>query len=133
MYANLIRVSTHPDHGTFGVLTLDGQPVAVTVEPYKMDNKVSISCIPTGQYICKRYSSSRYPNTFEVTGVADRSKILFHTGNTDDNTEGCIILGANFGTLSEDLAVLNSRITMRKFMQRLCNTDKFMLTIREAW
>ena len=133
MNATIIRVSTHPTHGTFGVLTIDNKPQAVTLEPYKRDNAVSISCIPTGQYICKRYSSKKYNNTFEVTAVQGRSKILFHSGNTDNNTKGCIILGSNFGNLLHEWAILNSRKAMQQFMQHTAEVDEFMLTIREAW
>jgi len=133
MQATLVRVSTHRDHGTFGVLTINNKPIAVTLEPYKMDNTVSMSCIPTGQYICERYSSSRYSNTFEITGVAGRSKILFHAGNVDDNTEGCIILGSNYGNLMHEWAVLNSRKSMQHFMQHTQNVNEFTLTVREAW
>lgn len=48
------------------------------------------SCIPEGRYICKRYSSPKHPDTWEITGVPNRSKILLHPANTIDQLLGCI-------------------------------------------
>ena len=129
--ARLTRIASHPDHGTFGALTIDGQPICVTLEPYHNDNERNISCIPTGQYICKPYSSERYPNTYEVTGVANRSHILFHAGNWDDDTNGCILLGESFSTIGNDFTISNSRDALTDFLSMVHST--FQLTITESY
>ena len=129
----IIRIETHPEHGTFGVMTLDGSAFCVTLEPYSRDNAVNVSCIPTGQYICKKYSSARYPNTYEITGIQGRSYVLFHAGNTDDDTAGCVLLGDEYGKLGKDRAILESGEAFDKFIKYLNDVDQFRLTIVEEF
>ncbi len=129
----MVRVSSHPDHGTFGVWLLNNQPMAVTLEPYHRENERNISCIPSGQYIMERVNSPTYGDTFEVTNVQGRSKILIHWGNLDDNTEGCILLGESLGLLNGDWAVLSSRIAFTEFMTSIGDAKEIYLTIGEAY
>lgn len=129
----LIRLSTLFNEGTFGILRIDKEIFCCTLEPAQKGNKVSISSIPTGQYICQRYRSSRYKNTFEVLNVTGRSNILFHAGNIDDNTAGCILLGEHFGKLRGDLAILNSGKTFKNFMKRMDQADQLHLTVSEHY
>jgi hypothetical protein len=65
--------------------------------------------------------------------VPGRSYILFHKGNTDDNTEGCILLGQYYGKLAGNRAILNSGNTFDEFMKILDGYDEFSLTIREIY
>lgn len=48
------------------------------------------SCIPEGEYVCVKYSSPKYPNTWQITGVKGRDKILFHSANYVHQLLGCI-------------------------------------------
>ena len=83
MVEMIIRRVSLTAGGTYGVLMAKSQPpFAVTYELPWRDNQKSISCIPAGEYICRRYSSEKYKDTFEVTDVPGRSYILFHVGNT---------------------------------------------------
>jgi len=129
----IIRIETNLTEGTFGVMTINGVAACLTLEPYSRDNVSNISCIPTGQYICKKYSSKKYPNTFEVTGVQGRSHILFHAGNIDENTAGCILLGSEFGMLGDEQAILESGKAFKRFMEHFKNTQQFKLTIVEEY
>jgi hypothetical protein len=129
----IIRVETHPDYGTFGVMTIGGTATCVTLEPYSRDNASNVSCIPTGQYICKRYSSRKYPDTFEITGIQGRSYVLFHAGNVDENTAGCVLLGSEFGTLGGDRAILESGKAFNSFINNFKGQDQFRLTIVEEY
>ena len=131
--AKIIRVETDPNYGTFGVLTLNGEAACLTLEPYSMDNKKNISCIPTGQYICKRYHSKKHPNTFQVTNVASRSSILIHPGNIKKHTNGCILLGSEFGILGNKHGILESSKAFDKFMKFFEGKDEFRLTIVEEF
>jgi hypothetical protein len=130
--ARITRIASDPNHGTFGVLVIDGQPVCNTLEPYHRDNERNISSIPSGQYICKKYSSERYPSTYEVTGVQNRSSVLFHSGNWDDDTMGCILLGESFGTIGSDWVISQSRDAMTEFMQTMHGAE-FKLTIVDCY
>ena len=98
-----------------------------TVERSWMDNRVNVSCIPEGQYLCKRYSSQHFPNTFEITNVINRTVILFHAGNRPQDVKGCICLGSE---TKDPLWVANSGDAMNEFMRILRNDDEFLLTIK---
>ena len=129
----LIRIEEHETFGTFGVLRLQKRAFCVTLEPPDKENQQSVSSIPAQQYICKRYSSQSYPNTWQITNVPGRSKVLIHAGNTVDHTEGCILLAQYFGKLKGDRAVLNSGNTFKAFMAATANVEKLHLTIKEVF
>lgn len=99
---------------TMGMLKIDGlehKPIYTLELPWK-ENKSDVSCIPEGRYLCKPYSSEKYKDVYEITGVKDRSKILLHQGNTVDDIKGCIICGNTAGYLNGKEAVLNSENTL---------------------
>ncbi len=129
----LNRLEDNYIYGTFGVLTINSRVFCVTLEPPDNLNKTSISSIPAGQYDCMRYSSDRYPDTFQVMNVPDRYKILFHAGNFNEHTEGCILLARKFGVLKGGRAILNSGETFNQFMEIMKGIDKFQLTIVEVY
>ena len=115
--------------GTFGVLLSEGLPFALTLERQWLDNKTNVSCIPEGEYRCKRVNSPRFGNAFEVTDVEGRTHILFHKGNLDDDSHGCILVGEKFGLLSESAGILESRQGFNEFMLLLEDDNEFKLTI----
>ena len=128
----IIRLEESAD-GNIGVLKIDKIVFCWTLElPYRM-NKQNISCIPTKQYSCRRTISSKFGNTFQVLDVPDRSNILFHPGNTEKNSKGCILLGKSIGSLIGKRAVLDSHITFEKFMLSMKNTNDFNLTIKNYY
>ena len=116
---------------TFGVLMHDnGQPLAVTLEnPWQM-NKPSVSCIPTGIWQCQRVDSPKFGDTFEVINVPGRSHILFHKGNVEADTSGCILVARRFGLLAGVPGIISSIEGFRDFMEVMQNVDSFTLTIR---
>lgn len=125
----LIRLSEYRG-ATCGILLLNDRPFLSTLElPYK-ENQKQISCIPTGIYELHRHISPRFGETFIVQDVPNRENILFHWGNTVKDTQGCIIVGAWFGTLGDLPAVINSRLSFQKFMNYNLGQDKAQLTIR---
>lgn len=130
-YITLIRVSYHHD-GTFGVLLDENVPFALTVEREWLNNVRDISCIPVGKYICRRVRSPKFGDTFEVTDVPDRTHILFHWGNIEDDTEGCIVVAEQFESLGEKVAVLSSKKGYSEFKKRTKDVDAFILEIKDA-
>lgn len=117
-------------NGTFGVL-IDEVPFALTCERKWVDNKPDISCIPIGTYFCKRVNSPRFGNTFEVMYVNGRTSILFHSGNTEDDSKGCILIGEEFGMVNGKTAVLSSKRGFAEFLERLKDLNEFALMIKE--
>jgi hypothetical protein len=102
--ATLLRHTDSP-HGVFGYLTLyddAAQRVArfVTAEDDWLNNLPRVSCIPAGTYRCHRVVSPKFGPTYQVMAVPGRDHILFHAGNVEENTEGCILLGEAFGALA---------------------------------
>lgn len=126
----LKRVSQIGD-ATFGVLINGSTPFAVTLEPSWEDNKKNISCIPTGSYSCKRVNSPRFGNTFEIMDVKNRTHILFHQGNRERNTEGCVLVAEEFGRLGGEAAVLSSGKGFTEFMSILQGLDEFSIVIED--
>ena len=131
----LIRLEEHERFGTFGVLKINKRVFCATLEPPDRLNEQGRSSIPAQQYTCRRYSSARYPDTFQVCNVPGRAAILFHPGNAVHQTEGCILLGQYWGKLGGDRAVLNSDRTFADFMNLIIANDiqEFSLTIREVY
>ena len=116
-----------------GVILDGGRPLALSLENPWKNNHPYISCINRGIYICKRVNSPKFGNTFEVTRVNGRTHILFHKGNVEADTSGCILVGQSFGTLGGQPAVLNSTLAYENFMARMEGHDIFTLTIRDAF
>lgn len=129
----LVRFDATPD-GTLGRLEQWR-----TLEEEDLGNQRNVSSIPTGTYVCRRVDSPRFGETFEVTGVPGRSHILFHAGNTEENTRGCILVGKMFGVLNvldEDtgerqhkLATLRSRDAFDEFMAFFEGVDEWLLEV----
>jgi len=124
----LTRLSTS-EAGTYGVLSVNGQVMFVTLERPWADNKPNVSCIPTGRYnVRMRYSLRFKRKLYEVEGVKGRSDILIHPGNTVEDTSGCILLGEK----RESTSVLNSRRAIELLHKRL-GGKPFVLEVRDAW
>lgn len=119
--------------GMFGVLSWYGRPFAVSLEDEWKYNQPNVSCIPAGTYKCNRVKSPKFGDTFEVMYVQGRSHILFHKGNTEDDTEGCILVGEQFGTLFDKTAILSSSAGFKEFKQLTADVDGFSLAIRDYW
>lgn len=113
--------------GTFGNIIMDGERLCVTCEDPWDDNAKGKSCIPAGIYQCKKHSGAKYQDVWEVCNVPNRTAILIHNGNTIDDTQGCILVGSQFGTINGKQAVLNSKKTLE--MLRATLPDEFILHI----
>ena len=127
-HLELMRISGIYD-GTFGVLLDEKIPFCLTVERPWLRNRKNESCIPSGEYVCRRVQSPRFGNTFEVQNVSNRSEILFHKGNVEDDSHGCIILGEQYESLNGKTAVLASGKAMTEFLQRTASMDEFLFSI----
>ena len=127
----LVRIA-YIDDGTFGVLFDEDTPFCLTLEREWRDNKRGESCIPAGQYICKRVKSPKFGDTFEILDVFGRSHILFHKGNIEDDSHGCVITGEEYGKYKNKVAVLSSGRAFKEFMTRLDGERFFKLYIKDV-
>jgi len=127
----LVRLETS-EEGTFGILKINKKIFCCCLEPPDRENRSSVSNIPAQQYKVAPYSSVKYPDVYQVLNVPDRSSILFHSGNTVDDTAGCILLGETLGKLQGHRAALNSGLTFDKFRNILRKRGGH-LTISEVY
>jgi hypothetical protein len=116
--------------GTKGWLLVPGisQPFYTMENPW-LNNKKTDSCIPLGTYICKPVNSPRFGKTIEVTSVPSRSHILFHAGNSPDDTDGCILIGLN-GSQDDKMWISNSRPAVSEFLD-VVGREPFELEITD--
>jgi len=110
---------------TLGALRIDGKAFCATLEEPWRDNERLVSCIPVGEYKAVKINSARFGDTLRIEDVNGRSGILFHSGNTTEDTSGCIILGQYWGKLKNHRAVLNSGATFRAFQMAIILQSAF--------
>jgi hypothetical protein len=112
---------------TFGVMKDENdQPFIVTLELPDKDNIQLISCIPEGLYTAIRYMSpKRGYEVFELQDIPNRDAIEVHIGNYPSNTDGCILVGLEFG----DHSIGSSKLAFDKFMNKLGGVNMFTLKI----
>ena len=101
--------------GMRGEFQIDGLIACHTLEEPWRDNQSRISCIPPGNYICKKHNGTHFKDVWEITGVPGRQAILIHSGNTLDDTEGCVLVGLNItaqwvGRSRDALQMLRNRL-----------------------
>lgn len=79
--------------GTVGGLMVNRMPICLTLEPNDRDDNQEggNSCIEPQEYHCRFRQTADHGLTYGVLDVPGRSAILFHTGNTDAHTKGCIL------------------------------------------
>lgn len=134
MNLRLVRKQFTGD-GVFSELTgEDGSPFAFTLEhAYGDEEEGWEPKIPSGTYECVRGQHQLLHGeafeTFEVTGVPGHSNILFHAGNFDQDSEGCILVGARIALISKHLMITESKATFRRFMDAQAGLESFTITI----
>jgi hypothetical protein len=125
---DLLRVGSSR-RGTFGVLRHGQVPFVLTLERPWQDNQAGESCIPAGRYRCGRVRSPKFGITFEVCDVPGRSHILFHSGNTIEDTEGCILVGEEFSGTWDAPMLVSSRRGFLELFSYLEGIPEFGLNI----
>ena len=121
--------------GIFGRLLMkDGTVIAFTLEhAYPLGNVPGYRAkIPPGVFLCVR-GPHRLKGmtedflTYEVTGITGHSGLIFHWGNYNADSEGCILLG----TRREGDMVINSKIAFRRFLLLVEHKDTFFLVVED--
>jgi Family of unknown function (DUF5675) len=129
----LIRNAFHDD-GILGVLLDDdGDQLAVTLE-HSFNGRPKL---PAGTYHCRRgvhqlHSIPTPFETFEVMDVPDHTGILFHAGNWNEDSNGCILLGRVCTDSSKGCMVTTSQLTFLHFMNALADRDTFTLIVEDG-
>jgi hypothetical protein len=127
------------DQGTEGTLVAGDFDCRTLELPWR-ENRKQISCIPAGEYDVEIRLSNKYGRVYWVRRVPNRTYILIHSGNyAGDKSKGfkshvmgCILLGKKSGFLGGQVAVLNSRVAVRQFMEHM-EYESFKLKIQETF
>ena len=122
---NLIRVNSDL-FGTIGVLKFGRKVICWSFELPWRSNDVGVSCIPEGAYSCWKAKSEKFGDVVYVSGVTGRTGILIHSGNTLDDTRGCILVGLD----TDGKSVSHSRIALKRLLDEL--PEKFELNVRKV-
>ena len=125
----LVRLEQSKD-GALGSLLIDGKLFCSTLEPDANDPERFQ--IPAGEYICKRFHGTKWTDTFEIP-VEGHTALLFHSGNVEGDTVGCILLARQPSYLGKYRAVLNSGFTFREFLRIMKNEQEFQLIIQDYY
>lgn len=134
----LVRVSVRDD-GAFGVVLVlgvpkgqPGMPLAVACErtyPLPDAPNAQLLKIPAGVHLCVRdYFHRGRHETFEVQ-VPSHDRLLWHKGNVEDDSEGCILVGRRFGLVAGHPAVLDSAGGFADFMRWAGRRADFRLLV----
>lgn len=101
-----------------------------TLERPWEENKRSISCIPSGRYVCVKRYSKTFGHHFWIQDVKNRDMILLHVGNSVADSKGCILVGNYITTGKKPLEyfVRNSMNTL--FLLDTFLPQKFYFTIK---
>lgn len=126
MQLKLVTVTIIPD-GCFGVL-LDpsGAPVCLTLEPTDEELK---TVIPAGLFCCRQtlFSGGGY-RTHEIQ-VPGHTRLLIHRGNSELDTQGCVLLGLQLGRIGDRMAVLQSRKAYEHYWTLTRNSETYALEV----
>jgi len=131
MKLTLIRTVKGNNSCTFGKLEIDGSSFCVTLELPWFENQNQISCIPVGTYKCKRHSSVKFGNVWEICDVPNRDAILIHAGNLPKDTHGCVLVGSVRGLINGEKGIINSKVTLNDLMERTRNEDEIEIEIKD--
>lgn len=124
----MVRICQN-EEGAMGTLQIDGVLHCLTLEPDINDDHPQILA---GIYKCRRFHGTTWVDTFEIL-VPGHTAVLFHVGNTEDDSKMCVLLGMNAGKLKDKVAVLNSGVAFREFMKKLDKEQELELTIVECY
>ena len=132
----LIRHARRADYTIGRLEDENGMKICDTLEPtwrnYK-GGEMKIpkkSAIPEGSYRMVVTKSRRFQKYLPLlVGVPGFEGVRIHSGNTNKDTEGCILVGHNLQVGK----VLWSRITLEKLMKLIENEKEIYLTIKNTW
>jgi len=137
MDVKLVRLDYFPD-GIFGELQdTSGNKLAVTLEhayDSGQGNGSYLPKIPKGTYKCVRgdhklHSTPQPFKTFEITNVPGHTGVLFHWGNFNEDSDGCILLGTDETHQGKIHMITHSKAAFQRFMDLQKNVDTFTLTV----
>lgn len=138
-YELILQREESEDDGTYGTLRFPDGTVLNTIELPWRNNEARISCIPPGQYECKKRPSQNFGAAYEVQNVPGRSAVLIHAGNSAGSadkgmkadSQGCILLGMDRGRKGNQKVITASKAAMQLFYEKM-QDQPFTLIVRNG-
>jgi hypothetical protein len=106
-------------------------PFVLTLERPWADNQQNVSCIPAGRYRCRKLRSPKFGSTYEICDVPGRTHVLFHAGNTIEDTAGCILVGEEFSGTWDAPMLVSSQRGFGELIKYLDGLPEFDVVIHE--
>lgn len=129
----LTRIAKRADYTIGRLEDENGVKICDTLEPKYRDYKGGElkvprkSAVPEGTYPVVVTKSKKFGKYLPLlVGVPGFEGIRIHSGNTVNDTEGCILVGQNLIKGK----VLLSRLTLEKLMRLIENEKRIFLTIK---
>jgi hypothetical protein len=149
MHFEILRSAALTDgNGSFGTLSIDGEPFCATCEQPWNDNRADASCIPEGDYQLLPYDSPAHGATVvfhnpdlgiygtPVTippGKTGRSLCEMHNANWPFQLKGCVAVGAHVMDIPPSGRGVNSSVaTFMTLRQRWGDRQGLTATIRSG-
>ena len=133
MKLTLKRIAKRADYTIGRLEDENGVKICDTLEPKYRDYKGGElkvprkSAVPEGTYQVVVTKSKKFGKYLPLlVGVPGFEGIRIHSGNTVNDTEGCILVGQNLIKGK----VLLSRLTLEKLMRLIENEKRIFLTIK---
>ena len=129
---NTLRHTDFRPDGIFGEFAFDGEARFCFTLEHSYDNQPKLQ---PGTYTCVRGTHKLHNGvpfeTFEITGVAGHAGILFHAGNFNRDSEGCVLVGHTIAVdpNTGDEMVTGSKDEFAQFMARLEGVDSWQLEV----
>ena len=97
----------------------------VTLELGWLLNEIGESCVKNGNYELHVRYSEKYGRHLHIKDVEGRAFILFHWGNFNWDTQGCVLVGEKFSDINKDgdLDITKSKKTFKKLMSFIKDDD----------
>lgn len=131
MLVTVERISSDKDT-TISTVLIDGKFQCFGLEDEFREQKVAAETrIPAGLYDVgvrtvggfhgryKRKFSGMHKGMLHILNVPGFEYILIHVGNTDEDTAGCLLLGAGCYSQLGDMSLQSSVIAYKKFYRRV--------------
>ena len=89
-----------------------------------VDNRVGVSCIPTGFYNFRKIVRLDGSEAIEILNVPNRTHILVHSGNYMKDTEGCLLPNISYSYSRESKTPygITSRTQVKQLLKALPTT-----------
>tara|TARA_R110001592_G_scaffold26400_2_gene98921 strand:+ start:594 stop:1058 length:465 start_codon:yes stop_codon:yes gene_type:complete len=111
---------------TRGQMYLNGIFIGYTLEDEVRGDMYKVkdhTAIPSGTYQVVKHDSNKFPKSLKLEDVPDFTGIVIHGGNNEEDTSGCILLGAKKDDNGADSSTISDCYKILKSLSELIRGD----------